>query len=139
MSIRSGMEMSAVLRCSTALRATRHGTTMEEVASAIVGCLRGHFIDPESNESLFPLVRCYLTQPQGDGTLLADGAPRVGAHVGSNPGGVQLVLRPPMIARVIEQLGIDLGHVIEPNPAMSVVLEERPCEIFFVPEALGSS
>lgn len=55
--------MGDLVRCSTALRTVGEGcASMEEVAAATVGHLRGHFVNKDTGQSAMPLVRFYVTQ-----------------------------------------------------------------------------
>lgn len=55
--------MSEILQCSTGLRTIGEGaTSMEEVASAVVGYLRGRFTDKATGEPALSLARLYVTQ-----------------------------------------------------------------------------
>lgn len=54
---------SNLMQCSTELRTIGDGaTSMEEVASAVVGYLRVHFVDKGTGVSALPLARFYVTQ-----------------------------------------------------------------------------
>jgi PAS domain S-box-containing protein len=52
---------------------------------------------------------------------------------------VEAINRLPMVARLVDQLGLDPHHVIEPDPALFPDLTSRQQSVFFVPEARGSS
>jgi PAS domain S-box-containing protein len=55
--------LSSLLQVGTILRGLGAGaSSMEEVAGAIVSCLREHFVDKRSGQSALPLVRCYVTK-----------------------------------------------------------------------------
>lgn len=49
-----------------------------------------------------------------------------------------MVRRFPMISRLVEQLGIDIGDVVSPDPGLIADLEQRSFNVFYVPEARGS-
>ena len=51
---------------------------------------------------------------------------------------VESLLRSPMIAQLVAQLGLDPRHIIEPDPALFRDMEERTYNVFFVPEARDS-
>jgi hypothetical protein len=44
----------------------------------------------------------------------------------------------PMISRLVNQFGLDVNAVIKPDPSLLVDLEEKACNTFHVPEAVGS-
>ncbi|NEO87136.1 MAG: GHKL domain-containing protein [Spirulina sp. SIO3F2] len=49
--------------------------------------------------------------------------------------GVQQI---PMIAQLIQQFGLDIENIVEPDPALLVKLEQRNFNVFHIPCALGS-
>ncbi|MBI2434928.1 MAG: hypothetical protein HYV26_18900, partial [Candidatus Hydrogenedentes bacterium] len=51
---------------------------------------------------------------------------------------VEAVERLPMIARLFQQLGLEISLILGPSPALMVDLEQRTFNVFHVPEALGS-
>jgi hypothetical protein len=50
----------------------------------------------------------------------------------------QLVVKLPMIAQLVRQLGLDIGALLTPTPELLVELERRAFNVFYVPEAKGS-
>lgn len=48
------------------------------------------------------------------------------------------VARIPMIAQLIKQLGLEVGSVLEPDPAVLMDLQQKTFNVFHVPEAVGS-
>jgi hypothetical protein len=50
----------------------------------------------------------------------------------------QVVQAIPMISQLITQLGLDVGTVVAPDPALVLELEQRTYNVFFVPDAVGS-
>lgn len=48
------------------------------------------------------------------------------------------VAKIPMIARLINQLGLEVSAVLRPDPAIMMDLEEKTYGVFHVPEAVGS-
>jgi hypothetical protein len=44
----------------------------------------------------------------------------------------------PMISQLIKQLGIDVGTILKPDPALVLELEQKTYNVFFVQEAAGS-
>ncbi len=51
---------------------------------------------------------------------------------------VEAVRRSPMIARLVEQLGLDPRQIVDPNPASIRESEERTYDVFYVPDARTS-
>lgn len=51
----------------------------------------------------------------------------------------KMVRSAPMIAQLVTQLGLDVGSVLQPDPAMIVDLAQRTYNVFHVPEASGSA
>jgi len=164
-------EIGNLLRCSTELRRVGDGaTSMEEVASAVVGHLRGHFIDKATGEPALPLVRFFVIRRSDElEPALQDFARAAGtdapagrdlpclallATAGEEPAwndrhasvahkaiplpSVAALARSPMVAQLVEQLGLDPRHIIEPDPTMFQDLEERTYNIFFVADARDS-
>ncbi len=52
---------------------------------------------------------------------------------------VEIVKQAPMVAQLIQQMGLDIGTVLKPDPALLVDIEQRSFNVFFVPEAVGSA
>lgn len=50
----------------------------------------------------------------------------------------QMVTQAPMIAQLIQQLGLRISDVIAPNPEILVDLQERTYNVFHIPHAEGS-
>ncbi|SIO57711.1 PAS domain S-box-containing protein [Singulisphaera sp. GP187] len=50
----------------------------------------------------------------------------------------ETILRAPMISQLIEQLGLEVGTVLQPDPAVLLDLEQRSFNVFHVPRARGS-
>ena len=48
---------------------------------------------------------------------------------------VETLARLPMVAQLVEQLGVDPQHLVEPDPALFRDLEERQYNVFFVQDA----
>lgn len=46
--------------------------------------------------------------------------------------------RAPMISQLIQQFGLEISTVLEPNPEILVDLERTTFNVFYIPEALGS-
>jgi hypothetical protein len=44
----------------------------------------------------------------------------------------------PMVSQLIKQLGIDVGTILKPDPALVLEMEQKSYNVFFVPEATGS-
>jgi hypothetical protein len=50
----------------------------------------------------------------------------------------QLVAQSPMISQLIQQLGLDIGTVLAPDPDLLVDLEQKTYNVFHVPDAVHS-
>ncbi|WP_406694801.1 ATP-binding protein [Singulisphaera sp. Ch08] len=50
----------------------------------------------------------------------------------------EAILRAPMISQLIEQLGLEVGTVLQPDPDVLLDLEQRTFNVFHVPRARGS-
>ena len=50
----------------------------------------------------------------------------------------QMIERFPMVARLVDQLGMEVRTLIQPDPLLFLDLQQRSFNIFYVPEALGS-
>ncbi len=53
--------------------------------------------------------------------------------------GEQFAVRLPMFARLLTQLSLDVGTVLQPSPNLLVDHHEKTYNVFYVPEAPGSS
>jgi hypothetical protein len=51
----------------------------------------------------------------------------------------EVVRRLPMVAQLVAQLGVDLGSLLKPDPSLMVDAQEQSFNVFYVPEASGSS
>ncbi|MGB3514488.1 MAG: ATP-binding protein [Microcoleaceae cyanobacterium] len=51
----------------------------------------------------------------------------------------EAIAKIPMISQLIQQLGLDPGDMLEPDPNFLIDLEQRIYNVFYVPDALGSS
>jgi hypothetical protein len=49
-----------------------------------------------------------------------------------------MVAQLPMVAQLIEQLGLEVSHVVRPDPQRTRELSQRTYDVFHVPVALGS-
>lgn len=47
--------------------------------------------------------------------------------------------RAPMISQLIQQFGLDIDTILEPDPKLIVDLQRKTFNVFYVPEALGSA
>lgn len=52
--------------------------------------------------------------------------------------GEKTVTQLPMISQLVNQLGLEVNAVLEPDPTLLVDLEEKMYNVFHVPEAVGS-
>lgn len=50
----------------------------------------------------------------------------------------EVVHQIPMLRNLIKQLGLDVGSVVKPDPALLLDMEQKTYNVFYVPEALGS-
>lgn len=50
----------------------------------------------------------------------------------------ELVLRLPMVSQLVSQFGLEVGHLLAPDPALLTDLDQRLFNVFFVADALGS-
>ena len=50
----------------------------------------------------------------------------------------QILSSIPMISQLINQLGIDVSSVLQPNPRMMLAVEQKTYNVFHVPDAVGS-
>jgi hypothetical protein len=91
-----------------------------------------------AGEALAPEVRCLtLLATSGDLPQWNDRALSAGHKAIPLPS-EQIVLRLPMIAQLITQLGLDVGAVIRPHEAPLRQLSQRTYDVFHVEEAAGS-
>jgi len=51
---------------------------------------------------------------------------------------VQIVEQAPMIAQLVREMGLDLEHVVAPEPELIRGMEGKTYNVFYVPEAKGS-
>jgi hypothetical protein len=51
----------------------------------------------------------------------------------------EFIARAPMISQLIQQFGLEVKTVLQPDPEVLVDMERRTFNVFYVPEALGSS
>jgi hypothetical protein len=50
----------------------------------------------------------------------------------------ELVLRLPMVSQLVSQFGLEVRHLLAPDPALLTDLDQRLFNVFFVADALGS-
>lgn len=50
----------------------------------------------------------------------------------------QVLTQIPMISRLIQQFGLEISDVVNPDPSLLVELEQKTYNVFYVPEAVGS-
>ena len=50
----------------------------------------------------------------------------------------QMVSQIPMITQLVKQFGLEIGHVLQPDPELLVDLEQQTYNVFHVPDAEGS-
>ncbi|HEY9642394.1 MAG TPA: hypothetical protein V6C57_18045 [Coleofasciculaceae cyanobacterium] len=51
----------------------------------------------------------------------------------------EFIARAPMISQLIQQFGLEVKTVLQPDPDVLLDMERRTFNVFYVPEALGSS
>lgn len=79
-------------------------------------------------------------------TLLASVGDHPGWHSRKNSIGHKAIPLPseqviqaiPMLSRLIQQFGLAISDVVKPDPTLLGALEQRTCNVFHVPEAVGS-
>jgi hypothetical protein len=89
-------------------------------------------------ETAAPAMRCL--------TLLATAGDQPEWNARSASAGHQVIPLPsergvariPMIAQLIRQLGLEVGSVLQPDPAVVADLQQRTFNVFHVPDATGS-
>ena len=159
--------LSDLVRLSAALRAPSGAESMEGAARAIVCHLYDNLLDKETGERSNVLVRFYKTHPYealpadvrafadrslsgpGDGvsclTLLATAGVdeawndrrRSRDHQALPLPTPEAVERSPMIARLVEEIGVGVTGVVNPSPVL-VERGPRTHNVFHVPDAAGS-
>lgn len=164
-SLKDMVETSAALR-----RMGAGAASMEQVAHRIVHYLYDRFVDRETGEKSFALVRFFKTHPYEEldeelrvfarGVL---GAPpespamkclTLMASAGALPewnsrlssAGHKAIPLPsehfveqfPMIRQLVQQLGLEINSVLQPDPEVLVDLAQTTYNVFYIPEALGS-
>jgi hypothetical protein len=50
----------------------------------------------------------------------------------------EVVRQAPMVAQLIQQIGLDIAQVIGPSPALMIDVDQQNYNVFHVPDALGS-
>ena len=140
---------------------------MESAAGLLVNLFRSTFINPETGQPECPLVRCFKThrlqqlptelqQAARNLTSVAD-TPCLTllATTGDEPDwndrtasrghavipleSVGVVERAPMIAQLIQQMGLDIGAVLAPTQQLLLEADQRAYGVFHVEHALSSS
>lgn len=154
-----------MMRCGTGLRrAAAHADTMEDAAAAMVEYLYDQFVDASTDERSCAFVRFYKTHPFAD--LEPDAQGYVRRHYGDHLAGttdvrclkllaaagnqaastamplasVEVVEQAPMISPLARQLGLDVAApvLLPDHPGIVMDRREGDCDVFYVPEALGS-
>jgi signal transduction histidine kinase/CheY-like chemotaxis protein/HPt (histidine-containing phosphotransfer) domain-containing protein len=101
--------------------------------------LARQFVDRHFNgDSLLPDTKC-LTLLATDGEMPEwTSREKSSGHLAIPLPSSDMLVRFPMIAQLIKQLGLDAGSLLEPDPALLVDLSQRSYNVFYAPEALGS-
>ena len=160
--------LSAVVECGAALRSeTASAESMEEAANRIVGYLYDNIVDGSGKRAL-ALVRFFKTHPFGSLdpqqqefarslhndasvstkclTLLAtrgdepdwNSRQTSRGHVAIPLPSEKMVEDAPIIAQLIQQLGLDIGAIISADRETIMNLAQKTYNVFYVSEAEGS-
>jgi hypothetical protein len=120
-------------------------------ACALIRCFKTHpyqELDTELRESANNMVGSYFPSPTMKClTLLATAGDKPEWNSRHTSGGHKaiplvsedMVAQFPMISQLIRQFGLDISTVLRPDPKLLVGLEERKLNVFYVPQAVGSS
>ncbi len=120
-------------------------------ACALIRCFKTHpyqELDTELQQSANSMMGSYF--PSGDMkclTLLATAGDKPEWNSRHTSGGhkaiplvsEEMVAQFPMISQLIRQFGLDISTVLRPDAKLLVGLEERKLNVFYVPQAVGSS
>lgn len=159
------VETSAALR-----RMGASAASMEQVADRIVDYLYDQFVDRETGEKFFVLVRLFKTHPYEELdeelrvfargmlgappespamkclTLLASAGALPEWNSRKSSAGHKAIPLPselfvekfPMIRQLVQQLGLKVKSVLQPDPEILVDLAQTTYNVFYIPEAVGS-
>ena len=118
---------------------------------ALVRCFKTHRYDALDNgmqaaaraaltdrTATHPEMRCLtLLATAGDQPEWSDRR-RSRAHQAIPLPSVEMVKQAPMVAQLVQQMGLDIARVVHPDPSFLVDNEKRSFNVFHVPEAVGS-
>ena len=154
--------------CSGALRTMGAGaTSMEETANQMVRYLYDHFLDGKTGQQAFAPARLFKTHPYGEElraaarnmigmpspppsmkclVLLATAGARPEWNSRRNSKGhkaiplpsEQCINRFPMVRQLIQQLGLEVNTVLQPDPKVIMDLTQKTYNVFYVPDAVGN-
>lgn len=160
-----------MVETSAALRRMGAGAvSMEQVADRIVHYLDDQFVDRETGEKSFVLVRFFKTHPYEELdedlrvfargmlgappespamkclTLLASAGALPEWNSRKSSAGHKAIPLPseqfveqfPMIRQLVQQLGLEVSTVLQPDPEILVDLAQTTYNVFYIPEAVGS-
>ena len=159
------VETSAALR-----RMNAEAASMEQVADRIVHYLYDQFVDMETGEKSFVLVRFFKTHPYEELdeelrvfargmlgaspespamkclTLLASAGALSEWNSRKSSAGHKAIPLPsehfveqfPMVRQLVQQLGLEVNTILQPDPEFLVDLVQRTYNVFYIPEAVGS-
>ena len=123
--------------------------------AAAKACVLVRFFKTQSFDQLQPQLQRVALEvlgkpPESPGmkclTLLASAGARPEWNARESSAGHQviplpsaeIVLRIPMIAQLIAQLGLGLAAVLQPDPTLMIDLAQRTYNVFHIPDAVGS-
>lgn len=160
-----------MVETSAALRRMGAGAaSMEQVTDRIVHYLYDQFVDRETGEKSFVLVRFFKTHPYEELdeelrvfargmlsappesptmkclTLLASAGALPEWNSRKSSTGHKTIPLPselfveqfPMIRQLVQQLGLEVKSVLQPDPEILVDLAQTTYNVFYIPEAVGS-
>jgi hypothetical protein len=142
-------------------------TSMEQAADRIVRYFYDHFVDLETGEKSFVLVRFFKTHPyeELDEELRGFARGMLDAHPGSPAMKCQTLLASagvlpewnsrkssaghkaiplpiieqfPMFWQLVRQLGLEVNLVLQPDPELLVDMAQTTYNVFYLREAVGS-
>jgi hypothetical protein len=118
---------------------------------ALIRCFKTHSyqaLEPElqaaaraslpASEPIDPELRCLtLLATEGEQPDWTDRR-RSRGHKAIPLASVEMVKQAPMVAQLVQQMGLDISTVVSPDPEFLVDLDQRNFNVFHVPRAEGS-
>ncbi len=158
--------LNDMIRCGQDVRSITDCESMEAVSQRLTQYLYGALVDADGRAAC-ALVRCFKTSPSRHlpADLLDTTAPDVSpaqntpylvllgtsgdcdewcdrrrsvGHRAIPLRSVEAVQRAPMIAQLIQQMGVEVSEVLSPSATFLLQSEGRAFNVFHVPAALGS-